>query len=237
MVKKRIPFFEFKQELLDQLQGHYFYYDQKKKPIEREIIHLLADVIMDAELYTLPSDYGEYIPIIRIDYGFQKEERNNWMVQYKQTDISYVVVNTNNNEVIEKVLLISQSKIKNVKSLNLFFYKFNDEWLFPTHCVVENNEGEQTLKFLDNKRSGKDLILSYIDVMSKNLKKMEYFIRNNKIKMENRINKKTGQSSFVPEMFYIENKPNFRLEILKRYREEEESLRETLRKYAKTVLK
>lgn len=237
MIKKRIPFFSFKEQILDQLQGHYFYYDQKRKPIEREIIHLLADIISKAEVFNLSSDYGEYIPIIRVDYGYQKKNRNNWMVQYKQSDISYSIVNTNNEEIIEKVLLLSKSNIKDVTSLNLFFYKYKEEWLFPTHCVVENNDGDQTLKFLDNKRSGADLIIDYIDIMNKTLKKMDYFIRNKNIEMENRINKKTGESNLVPEVFYKEAKPNFRLELLKRYRQDEENLRNTLRNYAKTVLK
>lgn len=237
MVKKRIPFYDFKEQIINQLQGHYFYYQQKRKPIEREIIHLLADIILDADLFTFPSDYGEYIPIIRVDYGYQKKEKSNWMVQFKQYDISYAIVNTDNKEIIEKVLLLSKSNISNVKSLNLFFYKYNNEWLFPTHCIVENDDGDQTLKFLDNKRTDQDLILDYIDIMNKNYKKMEYFIRNNKIEMESRINKTTGDNSFIPKIFYKESKPFYRLEILKRYKQEEESLRESLRKFAKSVLK
>jgi hypothetical protein len=237
VVKKRIPFYDFKNQIINQLQGHYFYYHQKRKPIEREIVHLLADIILKAELFTFPSDYGEYIPIVRVDYGYKKDEKSNWMVQFKQSDISYAIVNTNNKDIIEKVLLLSKSNISRVKSLNLFFYKYNNEWLFPTHCIIETSDGHQTLNFLDNKRTDKNVIIDYIDIMNKIYKKMDYFIRNNKIEMESRKNKLDGDRSFIPKIFYEESKPNFRLDILKRYKKDEESMREVLRKFAKSVLK
>jgi hypothetical protein len=242
MIKKRIPFYNFKEEIADQLQGHFVYYQHNKKPIEREIIIMLANIITEAELYVLPSDYDEYLPIIRVDYGYQKEQRYNWMVQFKQEDISYAIVNTNNKEIIEKVLLLSNSQLNTVNSLDLVFYKYQGIWVFPTHCLASNKDGEQVLNFLNNKRTDIGTINEYVEIMDKLQKKMNYYIENKKIKMTERVEKiktkntTTQVTSYVPEIFYKVDKPVYKITTLKQFKEAAESDRILLRKFAKSVL-
>lgn len=234
-MSKKIPTYNFKYEIINQLQSHYFNYKDQNRPIEREFILMLADIIDNSVIYTIPSDFDLYLPFIKIDYGYEYNNNTNWILQYKKNNIFYCIVDTNKKEIIEKIINLSKIKITyDIDNITLMFYKLSNEWIFPTHFFIIKDKKIRSIKFLENKRSDESLINSYIEYSKLNIIKSFYFSKNKKINFK--IRNKNNNMDLIPYLFYEKEKPKYKKETLLKIKEKYEKEKNILKEFSASVL-
>lgn len=235
---KKIPFFDNQKEIMNQLHGHYLFYKNKKKPIQREILRIFAQLLDSNEKYSLPSDFIEYAPIIKHEYGYENKNNSNYIVQFKSSEITYVILNSNDVELIKKIILFSnKNKIeKKINSISLVFYRYKDDWIFPDHCWFFSDDDLFSLVFLENKVTDKNTLKEYRKISKEKISEIILFLNNRKMEIKEREKNKIKIDK-TPIVFYEKEKPKYKKETINKLKNKKINENKILEQLAKDVLK
>lgn len=236
---KKIPFFDNEKEIMNQLHGHFLFYKRRKKPVEREILKTLAILLESNEKFSLPSDFSQYIPIVKLDYGYKNRKKSNYIVQFKIKGIQYIILNSNNSDLIKKIIILSKNKkynFKEIKSISLMFYKYKNDWIFPDHGWFFTTNDFYCVNFLENKISREEVLKKYKKISKEKILEIILFFNNEKIETQKRI-KNNIEIDNVPNLFYEKEKPNYKKETINKINENISNDKRILEELAKDVLK